>query len=288
VPELLLTFPVSLVFIAVFAVLFAGFVGGLLGIGGGTLLVPLYTFVLLSIELEPAIATQVAVATSLATIVLLSAGGISTHIRKNVFSLGAVATLSLTGGISSWVTSRFLTVQIPGQILMAAFGVFCLFVSYRMFRGNSKTSQETIKHQSTSIPLVRYAPIGLLAGLISSLFGVGGGVVAVPLQVRAGIPMLQAVSNSAGMILVNASAGTVGFLSAMQPIALASHSLSNYVVGLVIWPVAIVSGIAAFATAKIGAHYAHAVNTLLLKRYFAMCLFLVGMIFVAKAATSST
>jgi uncharacterized protein len=59
---------------------------------------------------------------------------------------------------------------------------------------------------------VRLVAIGLLAGLFSALFGVGGGIVAVPLLIMvAGMEPRSATATSLGMIGITALAGTVGY-----------------------------------------------------------------------------
>jgi uncharacterized protein len=59
---------------------------------------------------------------------------------------------------------------------------------------------------------VRLVAIGLLAGLFSALFGVGGGIVAVPLLVLvAGFPERPATATSLGMIGITALAGTIAY-----------------------------------------------------------------------------
>ncbi len=59
---------------------------------------------------------------------------------------------------------------------------------------------------------MRLVAIGLLAGLFSALFGVGGGIIAVPLLILvARLPPRSATATSLGMIGITALAGTIGY-----------------------------------------------------------------------------
>lgn len=188
-----------------------GILAGLLGIGGGLLMVPALTF--LGVPLIQATATSLigvflsAVSGSLRN---LGAGELNWRVSLMLAAFGIV---TAQGG--AWLGDR-----LPDPALALGFAVLLLATTYlmdlrqRLKRKTEKTmepeltSGEEVPEVEKDAPLTSIAGIGLLAGGLSGLFGVGGGVVMVPLQMLfLGESIKAAVRTSLGAIVAIAISG---------------------------------------------------------------------------------
>jgi uncharacterized protein len=202
----------------------AGGVGALLGIGGGVFLVPLL-HVALGFPLRTAAA--VSLTTVIATSSSVSAGRSGERlINLRLGMVLEVATVagSLLGGLTAHLFSE-TTLQ---RLFAAVTVVAALAVLARVNRRNvvrdasldpgllgGRYDEE--ESGGTVVYRVKRLPIGLLAsfvaGNVSSLLGIGGGVLKVPaLNAWCGIPLRAAAATSAFMIGVTATGGAIIYL----------------------------------------------------------------------------
>ena len=199
----------------------AGGVGALLGIGGGVFLVPLLN-VALGVPLRTAAA--ISLATVIATSSSVSAGRAGEQlINLRLGMVLEVATVagSLLGGLTAHLFSE-ATLQ---RLFAIVAVVSAMSVLLRVNRRNVMLHPEAASgalggrfHEPESGGTVTYRvkrlPLGLLAsflaGNVSSLLGIGGGVIKVPaLNAWCGIPMRAAAATSAFMIGVTATGGAI-------------------------------------------------------------------------------
>jgi uncharacterized protein len=190
---------------------FTGVLSGLLGIGGGLLMVPALT--LFGVPLVQATAT------SLVGVVLSSVSGSLRNFRAGELNW-RVSLLLATFGIVTAQVGAWLGDRIADAWLSVAFAALLLITIYLMhLRQQLQRQQAHLGKQlavadsrpdsmPNSIQFLPTAGIGLLAGLLSGLFGVGGGVVMVPLQMLfLGETIKAAVRTSLGAIVAIAISG---------------------------------------------------------------------------------
>ncbi len=186
---------------------FTGMVAGVLGIGGGLLMVPALS--VLNLPLVQATAT------SLVGVFLSATSGSVQNWRKGQLNLKAAAGLAafglVTAQLGAWAGDR-----IPEAWLAFSFAALMLLTIYFMnLKQQLKQQPENLENLEAAVPiatsnLAPVAQIGLLAGLLSGLFGVGGGAVMVPLQVlRLGETIKSAVRTSLGAIVPISASGLV-------------------------------------------------------------------------------
>lgn len=163
-----------------------GTLSGLLGIGGGLLMVPILTlFGLPLVE---------ATATSLIGVLLSALSGSVQNLRTRDLNWRVAALLAVFGMVTAQV-GAWLGDRLPDAWLALSFAVLLVVTIYLMdlrrrlqkreALGMNEPSVETTSPPpgaEASLPVPSIAGIGLLAGVLSGLFGVGGGVVMVPLQ----------------------------------------------------------------------------------------------------------
>lgn len=278
----------SALILLVAAAVVAGIAGGLFGIGGGTVLVPAYLLILTHLGVPEDSAAKIAIATSLATIILLASGSVHGHHRAGTMRFKDVLWLA-AGGMTGAFIGSWIALEIPGSWLIASFGGFCIFIGGRMLLTERNNANKQAQEDSEPVPEKGDPPmpaltlVGGTAGLMSSLFGIGGGVVAVPLMLFVGLPIHRAIASSSGMIILNSLAGTLAYLWAVQPILPPEAALvSEWSIGYVNWPAALLVGFLAYFCARLGARLAHLINAEKLKRLFALFLIGLGVTFVTR------
>jgi len=200
-PELLLL---------VFAMLATGVVGGvlagLLGIGGGLVIVPMLDFALGALGVDASIRMQVAVATSLATIIPTSISSSRAHYKRGAVDVALArrwAPWIFIGALAgAWVAS-----EVHSRVLSAVFAVVAVLVALKMIL---PLDQKTFTRSVPRGPAIIPAP--MLIGFISSLMGIGGGSLSVPTLAFFGEPIHRAVGTAALFGLLIALPGTLGFI----------------------------------------------------------------------------
>lgn len=209
--------------------LFAGILAGFLGIGGGTMLVPL----LVALKYEP----LQAVATSGLSIAITAISGSFQNWRMGYFSLSQVAGIGFPAVITAQI-GVYLAGIFPPYLLLIAFGLLLLLNIYlievRKSLTNHQKSVEGLEGmgglnggENSQLPnpdsrFPNHANIlfnptfakiatGSVAGLLAGLFGVGGGVIMVPLQtLLLGESIKTAIQTSLGVIVITAISATLG------------------------------------------------------------------------------
>ena len=252
---------------------FAGFAAGLFGVGGGTIIVPLLFIVFSQMGYDTNVIMQMALGTSLATIVVTSISSLMAHNKKGgiIWSVfknlapGMAVGCFLGAGIAGWLS---------GEHLQLIVGCFLLWVAYTMFTGANKTVDCT--KQLPSTPAQMSAGAGI--GIASAIFGIGGGSLTVPYLTHYGVVMQKAVGTSAACGLPIAIAGALGFMLFGMKAEINVANTIGYIHVYAFLGISIMS----FFTAKYGAKAAHALSPAILKKCFALLLVCVGGFFLVK------
>lgn len=243
----------------------AGLIAGLFGVGGGLIIVPalIFAFNLLAVPAE--FLTHVAVGTSLACIVLTSLSSIRTHQQKGAILWPVVKafTPGLVVGVGLGV---LLAQQISGPYLQLTIACFIFLISIQMGFGlQTKAGRELPNNTGLAV-------VGSGVGVLSALFGIGGGSMTVPFLNWCKVQMQKAVATSAACGL------PIALMGALTNIVSGwGHTeLQQGYLGYVYLPAFF--GIALTSTffARQGAQLAHKLDALLLKRLFAALLFCIA------------
>jgi len=180
--------------------LVAGFCSASLGIGGGIIIVPA---LILLVDYD----IKKAVGTSLATIVPAALVGIATHsmIRhENIILL--VALFVLIGSVIGVYFGAKLANRISSKILTKLFAVLLLFVGLKV-TGIINIPVDPVTSNAT-YPLLII--LGLIAGSASALFGIGGGIIMVPVFcLFFGLSIHEAIATSLTVIFPTTLAGAI-------------------------------------------------------------------------------
>jgi uncharacterized membrane protein YfcA len=165
-----------------------GFSLGLVGGGGSILAVPLLVYV---VGLDN---PHVAIGTSAIAVALNAAANLAMHARAGNVKWRC-ATVFAVAGIAGAFLGSTLGKMMDGQRLLALFAVLMMVVGALMLRDRARRGDPTVKLSRENLP--KLLGLGLLVGLFSGFFGIGGGFLIVPaLMLAAGMPMLNAVGSS--------------------------------------------------------------------------------------------
>lgn len=253
---------------------FAGILAGLFGIGGGMIIVPALIYIFTKQGLPEAALTHIGIGTSLATIIVTSISSLRAHnsrgaVNWNVWKRmapGLVAGSLIGAGITSFIN---------GNSLQVIIGIGAFLVGLKMLFMKNKTLE--VNDFSKLPSPIGQTGLGGFIGLVSAIFGIGGGTLTVPLLSNYGLKIQNAVGTSAACGLPIASAGAIGFLFFGQFInADIKESLPNGILGFVHIYAFICVSLASFFTARIGAKIAHKLPAATLKKAFAILLLIVG------------
>ena len=217
----------------------AGLLGAMLGVGGGFIIVPVLTMLGLPI--------QFAIGSSLISIVTNAATATGVYIRNNLTNLKLGLLLSTTL-IPGAVVGASIASKLPAPVLTILFSLLLLFVAYYMFpRKQRRLTEEELEAQkrvdekshashawldgsyfdpavNEEISYQVHRPtVGLITsffgGMVSSMFGVGGGIINVPVMNRLmKVPVKATVATSGFLLLTTTMTGSLiyiynGFLS---------------------------------------------------------------------------
>jgi uncharacterized membrane protein YfcA len=277
--------PFAVAFFLFLGAIVAGYLGALLGLGGGFLLVPLMT-VLLGVDI------RIAIAVSIIAVVATSTGSGAASVRRGVANtrLGMFLEVATSAGA---IGGAFLALALGGALLLILFGIALLCAIPFMIRplgppdaGIKHPLSEVLSpgrlrlnghYEDASGRLVPYHvhrpglgfALSGFAGLISGLLGIGGGIVKVPtMHAIMGVPIKVATGTSAFMIGVTASAAALVYFArgTVDPL-LASSAAIGVVVGT-----------------RFGGRMQERMDTAGLVRVFAVVLALVALTMFLKAA----
>ena len=226
---------------------FVGVMSGLLGVGGGTIMVPILR---LAFGMSPLAST----ATSLFAIIPTSISGVVAHTRAKT----CVPKLGLALGVGGAVMSPmgvWLASVSPGWLVICVAAIVIGFSAFKMFKkavkcapapragragGSSQDASAKAVPDQPVLSRKQYlqgACIGLIAGLASGYVGVGGGFIMVPLMLAVlDIPMSLASGTSLIAIMILAIPGVIeqgllGNIEYLAGIAIVVGSIPGALVG---------------------------------------------------------
>ena len=249
---------------------FAGFAAGLLGIGGGLIIVPVLFFIFSSQGYEQQYLMHMALATSLATIIVTSISSTLTHHKKHAVLWHIVLLLAPGICLGAWLGAN-LASQLDTSILKPVFGSFEIFVAFLMYsQYQSKEHHHTIKKSNGFIG-------GSVIGGISAIAGIGGGTLTVPFLHWHKINIKNAIATSAACGLPIAIFATASYTYSSWHLTDNISPDQQSMFGFVQIQAFLLIALCSFLFAPLGAKLAHTASDALLKKIFSIFLLLLGL-----------
>ncbi|RLE72943.1 MAG: sulfite exporter TauE/SafE family protein [Thermoprotei archaeon] len=239
--------------------LIAGTFGGLLGIGGGFLITP-------SLVLFFNIPIHNAVAISLVCVTMtsLSATLVYASRKQTDFRYGIL--LETVTVLGSMLGAR-IAIGLKPEVIEFIFGAVLSYASIRMIRGSGRRAETRIKRPSKARFYLGMLA-SFLAGMLSSLVGIGGGTVKVPIMyLILGLPVKTSIATSAFMIGITSSTGALVYLFK----------------GLTEPTIAAIIVIGVFLGAQLGSRLALRIKGVMLRKMFGVLLFLLSIRMILKS-----
>jgi len=183
----------------------AGVLAGMLGIGGGIVIVPMLYYLLTYFGLDQTIIMHVAVGTSLFIIIPTGLRSAFEHSKRGSFNQSIFKKWFTPIALGS-ILGSYLAGISTFKGLTLLFATLASLVSYQMFSSSRKDETlGTIHH-----PLLNISPFFI--GIFSSMMGIGGGNLSVPIMSYMGIEIRKAIGTSSALGIVIAIPGSIGFM----------------------------------------------------------------------------
>jgi len=245
---------------------FVGFMAGLLGIGGGLIVVPALLYILPKVGVPAAQLPHVAIATSLAAIILTSFSSARAHHSRGNIPWPLFKSM-LPGLALGALCSGFIAELIPADDLRRAFAVFVILMAAQMAFPFRPSAKEGLP------PFPVLLIVSAIIAIIAALMGIGGGVLLVPFLTWCGLQMRQAVGFSSATGLIIALWGSLGYVIAGWN----APDMPSGTLGYVYLPALLGIIASSMLVAPVGVKAASTWPTPVLKKIFALLLVVVGL-----------
>ena len=185
----------------------AGFMAGLLGVGGGIIMVPSLYYAFTVLDFDIATRMHLSVGTSLAIIIPTSVISSKTHMEydavdfKLVKSFGIFIVLGVIGGTFLAVNLKTSTFVLFFSVMAFIVGLFFIFFREKVVE-NPKKIKDSIKNIS-----------GIIVGFISVLLGIGGGSLMVPFMRTFGYDIRKSIGTASAIGFLIALSGTITMIT---------------------------------------------------------------------------
>lgn len=245
--------------------LFAGFLAGLLGVGGGLVIVPALALIFAAAQFPAAHIMHLALGTSLASIMFTSISSLRAHHAHGAVNWAVVRGIS-PGIVFGTLAGSLVAAQLSTLFLKVFFIVFIYYVAAQMLLNIKPKAARQLPGMAGLFAA------GSVIGGVSSLVGIGGGTLSVPFMTWCNLKMHQAIGTSAAIGFPIAAAGALGFLLN----GLMAQGLPQYSWGYIYLPALAGLVLTSMVTAPFGARLAHRLPVAKLKKIFAALLLVLG------------
>ena len=198
---------INLLVVLAIAAAVAGFMAGLLGVGGGIIMVPALYYAFTVLDFDIVTRMHLSVGTSLAIIIPTSVISSKTHMEydavdfKLVKSFGIFIVLGVIGGTFLAVNLKTSTFVLFFSVMAFIVGLFFIFFREKVVE-NPKKIKDSIKNIS-----------GIIVGFISVLLGIGGGSLMVPFMRTFGYDIRKSIGTASAIGFLIALSGTITMIT---------------------------------------------------------------------------
>ena len=244
----------------------AGFMSGLLGIGGGLVLVPCFYFGFAAMGYDPAVLMHVAVGTSLAVIAPTGISAAFAHYKRGAFD-SAVFKKTAPGMFMGALCGVMIADHATADVLQYIFAAAVFIVALIMF-----TNPSRFRLFNGVPPVYISIPCAVGIGILASLMGIAGALLMVPFLSVCGVVMHRAVGTASAIGVTVSVPAALGFIW----IGLSQDTGMDYMIGYVHWLAFLTIIPFTILAAPLGAKVAHSVSIQRLRLFFAFFMLVVA------------
>ena len=246
----------------------AGFLSGLLGIGGGLLLVP----ALMMIFSAFGITTQnevmhLSIGTSLASSIINLLISTRSHAKRNSVLWFVFYTMAPSVLIGALLIGPLIILYINSEYLKIIFGIFCFLIFIQIIFSEKHETETYTLPSKTILSL-----IGLFIGSLSTLLGIAGGALIGALLHFHKVNARHVVGTSAAISIIIAVSGSIGLMI----VGYHQPHLPPLSTGFIYWPAFLGIVIPSFFSVPLGASLAHRLPVSILKKIFGCFVLIIG------------
>jgi uncharacterized membrane protein YfcA len=250
---------------------FVGFFSGMLGIGGGSAMVPVLAVVFAAKGFAPEHAVHLALGTGISTILFTSVVSVRSHHLRGAVNWRAWRAMA-PGVLAGTFGGALLAGSLDVRVLSVAFSAIIFYFAFQMLRVREPVPSDVLPNAAAM------SGFGVFIGLIASLTATGGGSTVVPFLVKRNVPVHHAIGTAAAVGWPVAFAGTAGYVIAGWEVS----GLPQYTVGYVYLPALVALVAASMLMAPVGAAVAHRTAGRTLKKILALVLFALATMMLVK------
>ena len=258
---------INLLIVLASAAAVAGFMAGLLGVGGGIIMVPALYYAFTVLDFDIVTRMHLSVGTSLAIIIPTSIISTRTHMEYNAVDFKMVKSFGIFI-LLGVITGTFLAVNLKTPTLVLFFSIFAFIVGLFFIFVREKL-MENPKKISNFVKNI----CGIIIGFISVPLGIGGGSLMVPFMRTFGYDIRKSIGTAAAVGFLIALSGTITMIiggniidNVNTPFSLGYINILGFVVFV---PVTMIM-------ARIGAKAVYKINKTLLSKIFGTFLIIVS------------
>ncbi len=248
-----------------------GFLAGFFGVGGGILLVPVLLFSYGKMGLPSSVFTHIAIGTSLFVIVFASLASAYQHSKQKSVDRRAVLFIGFSSAFSAFLTAH-LASGLSGKTLQMFFGSFVILIGVQMVRERGVQAQK--RFESSSGPnIFGLLGVGIIAGTISAIGGLGGGAVTIPMMYYLlHMPLKLAIGTSSATIVITALFSVAGYIVN----GIGHTDLPDWTLGFVDLQHGVALAIGTIIMGRVGAYVSFKTHPIRLRKLFAFYNIIIG------------
>ncbi|MFC2067060.1 sulfite exporter TauE/SafE family protein [Chloroflexota bacterium] len=259
----------SIIIILLVTGISVGFIGGLLGVGGGFIMIPIQYMVFTGMGVPEDVAIKLAFGTNLAVVLPAAASGAWQHNKKGAVYWKAAIVMGGCGMVVAYAGAA-LAAHIAGAVLKIAFGAIILLAVIGMLVARRPLVEQEPDKDNPWLWVAWAVPVGTVSGIL----GIGGGVLMVPVMVLAlKFKMHNAVATSLAVIIFTSAGGVIGYaINGIGVPHLPAYSIGY--INLISWFLLMIGSVTMM---PVGAITAHKVPARRLRYIFILLMFYMGL-----------
>lgn len=249
--------------------IFSGLAAGLMGVGGGLINVPALFYIFKAMDHPQSESWFYATGTSLAIIILTSLSAARTHYSSKNLLIRVSVIAGLFGALGSSIAVS-IAVNMSDVVLRISFAILLFAAGIKLAARKEKKTEATLESEF-QLQVWKLGIIGFFSGILAGFFGIGGGLIGVPLfMIWSKLTPHKAIGSSCGMVVILSVFGALR--NALETVQVPME----FSIGYINLPAWILTACSSILAAHFGARLANRAKAKTLTIIFACGLFATG------------